>query len=339
MKFVYSIFLSLFLLAGCTSIIQNEVDILQVPIIQAKFCVYPIDSTKVLNPRGIYCYQDYLVIIEGKNSPVFSFWKADNLQFCFSAGFIGGGPNEFIHPRSDYFATSDSSFFILDSNIEYEVQIFKESIRIINKEPIIIPDAINQMVHLNDNKYIMAGNTDGENSSEHFLYDANLGNYISFGEYPSKNLSDRRKFLFDFKYTAGRSSKPYIWDFYENHNLIRQYSIEGNLLQEIHLCNIEERKNSDTKSRDLQNRPYWRVLQTTSQHIYTLFYRGETDRLIYSEGTIPELQEWDWQGNLTKRILFDRKYDRITVSEAGILYAINTIDDFNNQIYSYKLQD
>lgn len=279
------------------------------------------------------------MIIENKNNPAFSFWKADSLQYCFSSGFIGGGPNEFIRPRSNYFATSDSSFFILDSDIEWEVQINENRLQVIGKEPIIIPDAINQMVHLNNGKYIMAGNTDGENNAEHFLYDANSGEYISFGEYPSENLSDRRKFLFDFKYTAGRSTQPYVWDFYENHNLIRQYSTEGKLLQEVSLTNVTERHNSDYKSHDLQNCPYWRGVQTTSEHIYVLFYRGETDKVIYSEGAIPELQEWDWQGNLTRRILFDRKYNRIAVSEAGILYAMNIIDDFNYQIYSYKLQD
>lgn len=280
-----------------------------------------------------------MLIIENKNNPAFSFWKSDNLQYAFSAGFIGSGPNEFVRPRSNYFAISDSSFFVLDSNIEWEVQIKEHAIQVINKEPIIIPDAINQMVHLDDGKYIMAGNTDGKNEAEHFLYNAAIGEYTSFGEYLSKDLPNERKFLFDFKYTAGRSGKTCIWDFYENHNLIRQYSTEGELLQELRLSHIEKRHNSDFKSRDLQNCPYWRMVQTTSGHIYALFYRGEADEVIYSEGAMPELQVWDWDGNLIKRILFDKKYNRIAVSETGILYAINTIDTFNNQIYSYDLQN
>lgn len=337
MKLINYILGSLFCLISCTNVTQKEVDIQQVHVTQAKFDVHLIDSTKILNPKGIYCYKDYVVIIEGKNNPAFSFWKTDDLQYCFSSGFIGGGPNEFIRPRSDYFATSDSSFFILDSNIECEVQILKENIKIINKEYITIPDAINQMIRLTDKKYIMSGNTDGKNNAEHILYNANAGEYTYFGKFPSKNIPNERKFIFDFKYTAGRDDKPYIWDFYEKHNLIRQYDLEGKLLQEVHLSNIEERHNSDSKSRDLKNRPYWRIIQTTSKHIYTLFYRGETDKLIYSEGAIPELQEWDWQGNLIRRILFDKKYNQITISETGILYAINTINDFNNQIYSYKL--
>lgn len=338
MKVFYYVVISLLLLTSCTHTTnKKEINISDIPVIDAKFKVHNIDSTKVLNPGGIYCYKNYVVIIEDKNNPVFSFWKSNNLEYCFSDGFIGNGPNEFIRPRSDYFATSDSSFFILDSNIEWEVQINKNRIQIINKEPIIIPDAINQMVHLSNNKYIMSGNTNGENNSEHFLYDAKTGKYTSFGEYPSKNIENKRKFFFDFKYTAGRSDKSYIWNFYENHNLIRKYDLEGRLLQEICFKDVIDRHNSNSKSYDLTNRPYWCALQTTSTHIYVLFYTGETDKIIYSKGIIPELQEWDWQGNLIRRILFDKKYDCIAISENGILYAIDTINEFNYQIYSYEL--
>ena len=337
MKTFFYAVISVFLLASSADITRKDIDISSIPVLHEKFNIHNIDSTKILNPGGIYCYKDYVVIIEDNNNPVFSFWNSPNLQYCFSDGFIGNGPNEFIRPRSNYFATSDSSFFILDSNIEWEIQIKDNRIQIINQEPIIIPDAINQMVHLNNKQYIMAGNTTGRYNSEHFLYNAKDGTYLPFGEYPSKNLENERKFSFDFKHTAGRSDKPYIWDFYRNHNLIRQYNIEGQLLQEIYLKNIQDRNNSDSKSHDLENRPYWRVIQTTDTHIYVLFYTGETDKVIYSTGTIPELQEWDWQGNLIRRILFDKKYDLIAVSESGILYAIDTINEFNNQIYSYDL--
>lgn len=337
MKTIYYAVIVFFFLTSCNNIIQKDIDISDIPVLHAKFNIHYIDSTKVLNPGGMYCYKNFIVMIEDRNNPVFSFWNADNLQYVFSSGFIGNGPNEFINPRSDYFSVTDSSFFILDSNIEWEVQTIENDIQIINKEPIIIPDAINQMVRLNNKKYVMAGNTNGKNNAEHILYDADIGEYNYFGEYPSKNMSDERKFIFDFKFTAGRSDKPCIWDFYENHNLIRQYSIEGQLLQEIRLRNAPKRRNSDSKSDDLENRPYWRVLQTTDTHIYTLFYTGETDDVIYSEGAVPELQEWDWQGNLIRRILFDKKYNRIAVSENGKLYAIDTINEFNNQIYSYEL--
>lgn len=69
----------------------------------------------------------------------------DNLEYEFSSGYKGGGPDELIHPRADYFTISDSSFYILDSNIEREMIISNDSvIHIISNIPILIPDAINQ---------------------------------------------------------------------------------------------------------------------------------------------------------------------------------------------------
>lgn len=336
MKNIYHMIV-IFLLISCNRIPQKEINVVDIPIQQARFYIHNIDSTKILNPGGIYCYKNHVILIERKNNPAFSFWTSDSLRYEFSEGFIGGGPNEFIRPRSNYFAVSDSSFFILDSNIEWEVQLEEQRIQVINKEPIIIPDAINQMVHLDNGKYIMAGNTDGNNNAEHFLYDIKTGEYTLFGEYPFTDLFDERKFFFNFKYTAGIAGKPYIWDFYENYNLLRKYSIEGILLQEVRLVGVAERHNDDSKSHELQNRPYWRIVQATSRYIYALFYTGETDKTIYTGGAIPELQVWDWDGNLTRRILFDKKYNQITVSETGILYAINTVDTFNNQIYSYEM--
>lgn len=340
MKYFYCTVIFLFLMLSCSKDIQlKEIKITDVAIQHEKFHVNNIDSTQILNPGGIYCYKNHVILIERNNSPAFSFWTADSLQYEFSDGFIGGGPNEFIRPRSNYFAVSDSSFFILDSNIEWEIQLKGNHVEIINKEPIIIPDAINQMIHLDNGKYITSGNTGGRNNAEHFLYDAKTGEYIPFGEYPFTDLPNERKFFFNFKYTAGIVGKPYIWDFYENHNLLRQYSIDGELLQEVRLTDIHERYNNDYKSTESQNRPYWRIVRSTPQHIYALFYTGETIDTIYTEGAIPELQIWDWDGKLTQRIQFDKKYNLITVSDAGMLYAINTIDSFNYQIYSYGIQE
>lgn len=117
----------------------------------------------------------------------------------------------------------------------------------------------------------MAGNTTGRYNSEHFLYNAKDGTYLPFGEYPSKNLENERKFSFDFKHTAGRSDKPYIWNFYENHNLIRQYNIEGQLLQEIYL------KISKIGTTQIPNLMIWKIV-----HIGELFRRLTHIFMFYS---------------------------------------------------------
>ena len=320
---------------GCKRVSVREVSLSQIPLQNAVFNRIQIDSTKLLNPRGIFLFQKYIIIMEGNNTPAFTFWDSDNLNYEFSDGYTGSGPNEFIRPRSDYFAYSDSSFYILDSNIEWEIKLDQNKIRVINKEPIIIPDAINQLIHLPNGKYIMAGNTHGSNNAEHIIYDKDTGNYTCFGTYPSSDLPDERKFIFDFKYTAGLYEKPCVWDFYENHNLIRQYDLDGHLLQEVRLCDIPERHNTESDLRAMHNRPYWKSVYATKNHIFTLFYKGETSEQIYSNDALPELQVWDWDGNMKRRIVFDQKIDRMAISDSGILFAINT-KSFDNSVYYYE---
>ena len=337
-KLILFVFICLFFFEGCTHVPLKEITIENIPLQKKQFNVYTIDSTYLLNPSGIYCYGEHILIVDGGNNPFLTFWQPDNLAYEFSAGYKGNGPNEFINPRSNYFAASDSSFFILDSNIEWEIQLDKDSMHIINKEPIVIPDAINQLVHLDNGLYVMAGYTDGGNDGEHFLYDKNTGAFESFGEYLSSDVADERKFAFDYKNTVGKTEKSCIWDFYVYHNLIRQYSLKGHLLQEMRLAGIRERNNSDYKSLDLKNQPFWDRVIATDDWIYALFYEGITEATLYAEGAIPELQIWDWNGNLRKRIQFDRIYNQIAVSDEGVLYAMSTIEPFNYQVYKYELE-
>lgn len=192
MKNIYHMIV-IFLLISCNRIPQKEINVVDIPIQQARFYINNIDSTKILNPGGIYCYKNHVILIERKIILLFHFGH----RIAYAMNFLRDSlrrSHEFIRPRSNYFAVSDSSF-ILDSNIEWEVQLEEQRIQVINKEPIIIPDAINQMVHLDNGKYIMAGNTDGNNNAEHFLYDIKTGEYTLFGEYPFTDLFDERKFF------------------------------------------------------------------------------------------------------------------------------------------------
>lgn len=325
-------------LYGCDSINTKIIDIKAIPLVEKEFKVIPIDSTYLLHPTNLYCYKNHILIFDSGNNPAFTFWSQDSLQYEFSAGYIGAGPNEFINPRSDYFASSDSSFFILDSNIEWEVQLEGDSLHIIHRTPIVIPDAINQMVHLDHGTYIMAGFTDGRSDGEHFLYHKERGDYIPFGDYPT-SIDDVRKVAFDFKFTAGKTGQECIWDFYQYHNLIRQYDVNGTLMQELALGGVREHHNSIYKIREMTNHTYWRLAIATEACIYTLFYEDATTDMVYFKGVIPELQIWDWNGNLKNRVKFNYCYNKITISEQGVLYAINDIEPFNYVVYTYDLRD
>lgn len=335
MKYTGFYLLVTFLAIGCTPTHLKEQSLNETPLLHSQFEEYILDSAKILYPHGIFSFQDYVILIEKKNNPVLSFWTPDSLKYQFSSGYIGGGPNELINPRANYFSSSDSSFYLLDSNIEREMSIENEAIHILNNVPITLPDAINQLVHIKKDYYILSGMTDGSSQKEHFIYAD--GMFTPFGEYPSTGLEDMEQAQFDFKFTAGRAGKNVFYDFYAYHNLIRKYSIEGELLEETQLGGIPENNNTYSKYQNGEAAVFWNMVTTTDDYIYALFYGDITRNQLYDKGGIPELQVWDWEGKLKKRILFDKVYDIITVSKKGILYALNTLEPYKVYVSDMSL--
>lgn len=286
------------------------------------FDEYHLDSLKILYPTGIHSFKKHLLLIEPKNNPTISFWSMDNLEYEFSSGYKGSGPGELIHPRADYFTVSDSSFYLLDSNIEREMIISNDSvIHNISNIPILIPDAINQMVHL-DNCYIMSGLTSGK-SKEHLMYRQGE-EFTEFGDYVNdEHLLNEELAIYNYKFIAGIKGHNKIFDFYQYRNLIRCYDIEGNLIEEIQLGGIPERNNSFDKLQDGTIQPYRGYLFVTDDYIYSLYYENIINSQLYAEEIIPELQIWDWNGNLIRRIRFNHSFSRFTVAN-GRIYALNT---------------
>lgn len=337
MKYIYLLFYSMWMLLciGCSSPHFRELSLNDVALEHCTFREFDLDSTKILDPRGLFYFDNHLILVEVKNDPTLSFWTSDSLKYEFSSGYKGGGPNELIHPQANYFTSSDTSFFLLDSNIEREIKIKNQEICILNNVPIAIPDAINQLVRLDKDYYIMSGKTDGATGKEHFIYSAGVA--TPFGDYPSMNLEKIEQAKFDYKFTAGRMGKKVIYDFYLYHNLIRRYSIEGELLQEIKLKDVPDRNNTYEKLRERSVCPYWDVTVATEDAIYILFYQGVTNKVLYSEGAIPELQVWDWNGNLKRRLLFNKIYNEFTISSNGTLYALNTKEPY--KVYTYEINE
>lgn len=139
---------------------------------QLSFKLYPTDSL-LIYPLSINVWQNYLIIMEPKlKDSIYSIWDRDDFAHLFSCGRKGNGPNELINPRRDYYASTDSSFFILDSDIEREVCFEDKTLVIKRNNDITLPDAINQLVRLGDDYYILAGLTNGS-TGEHIIYNLN----------------------------------------------------------------------------------------------------------------------------------------------------------------------
>ena len=144
----------LFLLCCCDEYKKDSICLQDIEVEQLSFKLYPTDSL-LIYPRGINVWRNYLIIMEPKlKDSIYSIWDRDDFAHLFSCGRKGNGPNELINPRYDYYASTDSSFFILDSDIEREVCFEDKTLVIKRNNDITLPDAINQLVRLGDDYYL-----------------------------------------------------------------------------------------------------------------------------------------------------------------------------------------
>lgn len=72
----------------------------------------------------------------------------------------------------------------------------------------------------------------------------------------------------------------------------------------------------------------------TDDYIYSLYYENISNNQLYAEEIIPELQIWDWNGYLIRRIRFNHSFSRFTVAN-GRIYALNTRQPYT--IYVYEI--
>ena len=135
-----------------------------------------------------------------------------------------------------------------------------------------------------------------------------------------------------YAFAAGDVAHDCVCDFYLHQNLIRIYDIKGNLLKHIQVID-----NACVPSTSVELRPVFHKLKCNSKYIAVLYNNKYSTEEIYSdEKLIPELQLWNWKGELKKRICFDFPFDIYAISEDDILYAVNS--GRPDYIYTYDLK-
>lgn len=337
MKKIYlCLFAAVLLENGCkrepSSICQIQ-NLEHIPLISGQFEEHSLDSAKILYPQGIHYFNRHLILVEPKNDPVLSFWNAEDFTYEFSAARKGGGPEEVKYVDCDYFYKTDTSFFILDSDIEKEITLNDTSISVRKRMPILIPDAVNRLIHIDSSSYVMCGLNGG--NKEHILYTID-GTYTEFGDYPECLCPPEKRFIFCYKFIAHNPGETVIYNFYQYLNLIRKYDLSGQLLAEISLTGIPERNNTMDKLRNSQIMPYFHNASSHKKYMSVLFYENATNAQVYHWEAKPELQLWSWNGKLIRRYQFDKCFDQYTISDKGILYALDSGSPY--KIYTYDLQ-
>lgn len=338
-------FLMILFFAACSSKEQSTIqtiDLADIPVQQVKFEVLPLDTSKILYPQGIYVFKDHIILMTPMEEHLFTFWDRKTLEYEFSTTVKGQGPNDLTSLNPLYFASSDSSIFVLDRHLEKEMLLDDNQLKTINRTSIVIGNTINGLFKVDDANYIMFG-VNNKADCEHYKYDGE--NISKFGTLPcpapNESIKEYEVWQFNSKTIAGKQGKNVFFNFYTYLNLVREYDVEGNLLKEIKLEGMPQKENTYSmylNRVDYPATPYWSFARATEKHVYVLFNQGQTCQELWRDDieTPPdvELQVWNWDGSLEARYKFDKPFSRYIVSEDGIMYAYDWYK--GDAVYRYK---
>lgn len=329
--FVFLVFITL----SCSKKNNTVYKVSKFPDIQELIWETHTISNSILLPNTMFTTQNHLIVYKQKESYLFDIFNLEPLEYLYSAGTIGTGPDDFGSLDARSFIPQKNGFSVLEagSHILKQIEI-TDKIKIVSAEKIFEEhSASNGFYPLANNKYIMYGNI--EDPNEYYNFNKNNKKMNAFGEYPewTKNFKPFERFLLGIKNCVAHPDGKLFAAFYGRMKHIRFYNNDGILLHDISV-NTHPFINNISSLKPEELATFYLSPQATSKYIYVLC----CNKFSGKESTTPiqELQVWSWDGTPVKSYKLNKPVSLIAISEAQQkIYAIN--QDIDNQIYTYKL--
>lgn len=298
----------------------------------------------IFKPKKLLTIGDKLVVYDDVEENFFKVFDLDKLEFLFKWGKYGNGPDEFqfidancMRGTNDCIEFLDNSIFKKygvgpNNNFELKDQFDLKFLGI---------QDINRLCKLNENLFIVAHfDEQMEPDKEHVLFSRNLQAPLKkFGQIPPT----RREFSgyvqrdnFFIKFPVANANKEILMIFYRNVNLIKVYDFNGNLKKEI-IVNDSNTSTEDDALDSNSGKIYFVEPFATDKYVYVLMINKIEGEIFNNFDTfIPEIQVWNWDGELKSRLLLNKPIITFAVSESlKKIYAIDL--DGGESIFTFNL--
>ncbi|GHV65791.1 hypothetical protein FACS1894199_07460 [Bacteroidia bacterium] len=299
-------------------------------------------SVEMLMPTKIWLYNDKIIVYDQVREDFFKVFDRKNLEYKFSFGTYGQGPNEFISTDPEsinpstyfevldlafgrvklyYYTVTDTGAFPMDQTLlvkhNYPMQSFKK---------------------ISDSLYLLDNNTSSEKfENEFILYDApkqnikeEFGDVIFFDETLKEKHADEQFSALLKSTTVNRFNDKFA-TFYYKYPYFKIFSADKSY-NTYHIKNVE------------QNKPdmmYFASSYSTEKFIYVLWLEKPKNEIFGDiENFRPQLLVFDWEGNLVRNYLMDIPAITFAVQEDDSkLYATTIAESDMNTLYVYDLHD
>lgn len=340
-----NIFLILFffiVLLSCDNNSSKNVVLFDLPM-ETNYLKRNIKLTEVaiLNPNSMAICDDYLVVFDNVQSGIFKVYKLPELNYLYSWGSKGKGPEEFINIDDYSIRGYKNQLELMDNQHIKRFKILDDKMVMTEKLEIpMLEKPINRIQRISDSIYF-ADNLDSDLDYEHIIFNLKAKEIISkFGDYPKMGIHTSKAYENYQIYIKFVTSNPDLGKFiafYNYFGLIKIYDRTGQLEKEIIVNDPEVQKYSTNP--DIKNKTYFALPYSTENYV-TIFWVNKTDSEIENDfdNFNPEILILNWDGDFIAKISLDILMTSYAISEKHkTLYGVSPYKE--NEIYQFDLSD
>lgn len=300
-----------------------------------------VDTPKYLLYVGnMFMTDSLLITIDLKADTIFRVFNLPELSYGF--GFVRRGKGPFEEVEIDPFAqVIDSGLLIYKSLTNLKIiKINNKNAKII--KTIKLPGHLLNLSHilLLNNNFIV-GWMWNQNSNKEFIgFSSNSNSYAEFGpNFPSlgKNLPKERNTAIFSKISTLKPDKTRFASAYDKVKMLRIYSDEGSLLNEIRFksqTSIPEDLIFPGNKNSIGNlKTFYQRIKSTNNYIYALYSGKSVGSISNVENGNPdicdEIHVFDWNGNPVVKFKLNKLVSSFAVSNMDdiiICYSLSNPD-------------
>lgn len=297
-------------------------------------------ANAALMPYKIVVSADKAVILDQGKENLFKVYNLPDLSFLYAFGDIGEGPDEFQFVNGNSLKIHGEHLVVLSGAQLIKIKLHAEKATWEEQFKLITDSGgpINGLHLINDSVYVADLWDAKPGAPEHRL--VHLGRneeLVRFGEFPESTSGEdmeQGNLVRDYmKATVANPKDGRLAAFYLYHNQIKLYSSDGELLREI------EVKSSSKSASDEEMWIYRAEPFATSDHIYVLYVGMPKKEVEENVQTFrPNLEVWDWEGNLLDRFMLDQPVTAFTYAEEfNKLYGLSFFKE--DVLFEYDLKE
>ena len=285
-------------------------------------------SEELVMPTRMIASCGKVVVYQRKGDDVFVLIEISQGGKCSVIGRKGRGPKEFVGVDVQSIKPVDGGFICMDAGGKEKRISLDGDIEIETASSATFGHPQNG-VFVGD-EFIAAIVVNGE--SEYIVYSSESEKPRFVSEYPdwTGDKTQSLPFLY-MKNMISHPDKGLFASFYVYFRKIRIYDADGDILYDIDV-RLPDEFPAYSPDPERQYFAYASYPCASERYIYALCRNSDRESF---DTEAPEIQVWDWSGNLKKRYLPDRNIDLFAVDEEqGLIFGMD-IDQADKLYYQY----